>query len=252
PNDAADQQAAIQVVPEVLNRFTIGDEAIEFSRVEDEDGTPGYVIVQQAPSNLTSGLFDRVLNVEEDLTLLEKFYAIAPEHEAPNPALVELHTQQVRALGRADAGIRRIALGPAPLVDKDAVSTCVANVFPSSEAPWSNVLSRGPGNILSVCTLAATACNQYTTMAMVGGSCTQGTAGTASPGYSYKSQGGSWRTVVLSTNMRVNQKIRVYWESSLPTVSKPRVLQMSNSVLTGVGNMTVTVHSATRVGPIVP
>jgi hypothetical protein len=161
---------------------------------------------------------------------------------------------QTAALGRADNAIQRPELGPDPVFDKDTIADCAIKVFPTSEETWLNKAQRGPSTALSICTVSAVLCNQFTARHMVVGTCALGTTGQfglTNWGYGFRSEGDRNFNHVNGGSMGVNTKVRVYWQGQFAAgAEKARMLSIDNTV--AVGSLTVSVHSATRLNAIVP
>jgi hypothetical protein len=251
-SEEAGLEDKLEVVPEVLNRLQVGEETIEFARVDDA-GESAFLLIDKGPIHVRWGALDRVLTVGEELTVLEQFFALAPEHEIPHPALVEFHELQTAALGRADAAIHRPELGPDPVLEKTNIAGCKASIFPASENPWFDVAQRGPSTSEVICTMGGL-CNQFTRAEMVVGTCALGADGQfggATWGYGYKSQNERDFHHAAGGLLGVNQKVRVYWQGAFGAgADNARMLSIDSTVI--AGSLTVSVHSATRVGPIVP
>jgi hypothetical protein len=243
-----------EAVSEVLNRIEVGGATIEFTRVEGA-AEPAFLLIEKAPVELRWGAVDRVMAVKEELTLLEQFYALAPADATPHPALVEFHELQTAALGRADTAIHHPELGPDPVLEKTTIADCAFTVFPSSEDPWFDKFQRGPASSSAICTTSAVLCDRFTTQDMVVGTCALGADGgefgSTHWGYGFRSEGERDFTHVDGGSLSSNLKTRVYWEGSFSAgADRSRMLSIDNTVSSG--SLTVSVHSATRIGPVVP
>lgn len=125
------------ILPEILNRFTIGDETLtfQFLGADEASGDPGSIALAHDFRNTNS--VDTLTRDYGMLTSLEMVLALAPEGTVPHPTLVAAHESEAMAFGRTDLGVMSVD-GRGMAVEKNDQGACKeVNVYSSiSPLAW--------------------------------------------------------------------------------------------------------------------
>jgi len=193
PSDVAEANSAGRV----LHEFQAGEEVVSFVEYEDESGGSTVMLGEEYSAFAKSTLSDRALEAAgEPLTMLEMFYALAPEGEVPDAALVEAHEAETAELGRVSDEVINVGIDVTAPVEKSAAS-CEAFIYDlSGQIAGSYYGSRGTMDNASgsnyLCLYGM--CSYYTTSYTRSGACNESNVTMSARGvWGYQSvNNGAW------------------------------------------------------------
>jgi hypothetical protein len=126
---APDGLTATSAERSVIADVESGGARVEFLQFQAADQTL-LAILESGPITTQAMPVER-LSAAYRLTMLEIFYALSPNAEAPG-ALLDAHAEQAQALGREDTSeVVRVPFDATPPIDK-SIASCEQWVFPAS------------------------------------------------------------------------------------------------------------------------
>jgi hypothetical protein len=125
------QDNAVEADEEVLHTFSAGETKLSFVRYTLADQSTQLMMREDASAFAKQSIVDRLESEVGPLTLLELFYAFAPDDAAPHQALVSQHEVGSLGLGRDDAAVKRVR-GQVDLQVEKSVAACEGWVYAST------------------------------------------------------------------------------------------------------------------------
>lgn len=182
PSIASNDSPAETTEGQVLNEITVAGETIQFLEYQSDGDRPVFILHNTASAYVKQTILDRLESEVGALTLLETFFALAPAGTAPHADLERLHAEQVAALGRADASVKRVAFDVNAPVEKSAAGCdnwANLNAFPGN--PWDSQFNNNAnmpngGNVGRLCRAmnGLPACDRLSTQGQLVGMCNDG------------------------------------------------------------------------------
>jgi len=106
----------------VLNELSVAGETLQFLEYNMDGANPLFTLRAQGSAYVKQDLLTRLEAEVGELTLLETFYAIAPAGATPHADLERYHLEEVVALQRPDASVRRVTFDVDRPVEKSATA----------------------------------------------------------------------------------------------------------------------------------